>query len=333
MLLLSGFILCAVVIIAAGIGLSRYGDVIAEKAGLGRAWTGMVLLATVTSLPEFVNGISSVTIAGAPDIAAGDLMGACVFNLITLALLDPMDKGSPVFRKAGQSHLLSSAFGIALLGKASVSIMAGPVIPSVYHIGLYTPLIIYVYIFGVRLVYLYEKNVLKKFAADVEKVLYPHVSAKKAVFMYSLNALAVIGAASILPFLASGLSDASGLGKTFMGTVFVALVTTLPEMAVSFSAIRIGAHDLAIGNLLGSNMFNMALLAVDDVFFLKGPLLSNISGAHAVTGLMAILMTSVALIGIISRPGKRAFLRFGWGSLAILALGALNVYFLSRERS
>ncbi|MDO8427016.1 MAG: sodium:calcium antiporter [Deltaproteobacteria bacterium] len=332
MLLVYGFIACAAVIVAGGMGLSKYGDVIAEKTGLGRAWIGMILLASVTSLPELTNGISSVTIAAVPDIAAGDIMGSCVFNLLTLALLDPIDKASPIFRKAGQSHLLSSAFGIALLGVASVSIMLGPLIPSFYHIGLYTPLIIFVYLAGIKLVYLYEKKVLREFVA-VERALYPHITARRAVFMYSLNALIVVGAASLLPFLAAGISEATGIGKSFMGTVFVALTTSLPEIAVSVSAIRIGSYDLAIGNLLGSNMFNVALLAVDDIFFLKGPLLSNISEAHAITGLMAILMTSVALLGIIYRPEKKAFLRFGWDSLAIIALGALNIYFLSKATS
>ncbi|MDH4101110.1 MAG: sodium:calcium antiporter, partial [Nitrospirota bacterium] len=75
------FILCSAVIVYCGTKLSRYGDVIAEKTGMGRAWTGLILVSSVTSLPELFIGISSVTIAGTPDIALGDIMGSCVFNL------------------------------------------------------------------------------------------------------------------------------------------------------------------------------------------------------------------------------------------------------------
>jgi cation:H+ antiporter len=66
------FIFCAGIIIICGTNLSKYGDIIAEKTGLGRAWIGLILLATITSLPELMTGISSVAIAGLPDITAGD---------------------------------------------------------------------------------------------------------------------------------------------------------------------------------------------------------------------------------------------------------------------
>jgi len=86
-LLWAGFIICTAAIVYSGIKLSKYGDVIAEKTGLGRAWIGLVLMASVTSLPELVTGISSVTFAGVPDIAVGDVLGSCVFNMLIIALL------------------------------------------------------------------------------------------------------------------------------------------------------------------------------------------------------------------------------------------------------
>jgi len=79
---------CLAVIGVAGVRLSRYGDIIAEKSGLSRGWVGLILLATVTSLPELVTGLSSVTIAQVPDIAVGDIMGSCVFNLLIIVVLD-----------------------------------------------------------------------------------------------------------------------------------------------------------------------------------------------------------------------------------------------------
>jgi len=80
MLLWIGFIICTALIVYSGTKLSRYGDIIAEKTGLGRVWIGVVLMASVTSLPELVTGISSVTFAGVPNIAVGDVLGSCVFN-------------------------------------------------------------------------------------------------------------------------------------------------------------------------------------------------------------------------------------------------------------
>jgi len=70
----------------AGVRLSLHGEIIAEKSGLNRGWVGLILLATATSLPELVTGLSSLTVAHVPDIALGDIMGSCVFNLLLLAV-------------------------------------------------------------------------------------------------------------------------------------------------------------------------------------------------------------------------------------------------------
>jgi len=322
------FIIIAAVIVASGTQLSKYGDVVAEKTGMGRAWTGLIMLASITSLPEFVTGISSVTIADVPDIAVGDILGSCVFNLLILALLDPMDRASPIFVKVGRSHVLSAGFGIILIGIAAASIVLRPLVPSIFHIGVYTPAIIFIYLVGIRVVYSYERKYLSTVAGEkVEKLMYTHISGKRAAFMYSLNAAVIVAAASALPFIAASLSRQTGLGEDFMGTVFVAITTSLPELVVSFSAIRIGAADLAIGNLLGSNMFNIGLLAIDDILYLEGPLLLDVSSAHAVTGIVAILMTAIVLVSITYRPETKAT-RFGWDSISMIALAALNMYLI-----
>lgn len=329
MLLWTGFIIIAAVIAVCGTKLSKYGDVIAEKSGLGRAWIGLILMASITSLPELMTGVSSVSLAGLPDIAAGDIMGSCVFNLVILALLDPMHKGKPIFSGVGQSHLLSAGFGVTLMGLISVSILLEEFLPSFLHIGVYTPIIFVIYVTGIRLIYSYEKKFIKELASE-GMPQYEGVSMKKAVSMYSLNALIVVVVATALPFIAGRIAETTGLGGSFVGTVFVAITTSLPELVVSFAALRIGAPDLATGNILGSNMFNILILGIDDIAYINGPLLSDISSAHSVTGLMAILMTAIVLISITYRPHKKTILsgRFGWDSLAMLAIGVLNMYFV-----
>lgn len=326
------FLLLSLIIIICGTKLSKYGDILAEKTEIGGAWIGLILMASITSLPELTTGISSVTIADAPDIALGDIMGACVLNLIILALLDLLDESSPLFSKVGQSHLLSAGFGVVLIGIASLSILIKDMMPVIGTIGIYTPLLFIVYMVGIRAVYFYEKRAIKEFAEEAEKI-YKHISTPKAVLMYSLNALIIIMVATALPFVAARLSEQSGLGSNFVGTVFVAMATTLPELVVSVSAMRIGAYDLAIGNLFGSNMFNISLLGLNDIFYTKGSLLADISEAHAITGIMAIIMTAIAVLGLTYRPQKRILLRFGWDSLAIFALGVVNMYFVYTIRN
>ena len=83
-----GFLICAVIIFFAGRKLSFYGDMIAEKTGMGKAWIGLILMATVTSLPELMVGVSSSAIVASADLAVGDIVGSCTFNLAILAILD-----------------------------------------------------------------------------------------------------------------------------------------------------------------------------------------------------------------------------------------------------
>ena len=84
----------------------------------------------------------------------------------------------------------------------------------------------------------------------------------------------MILAALWLPFVGEDLAQVMGWHKTFVGTVFVALATTTPEMVVTIAALRLGALNMAIANLFGSNLFNLALSALDDLLYLHGPLLS-----------------------------------------------------------
>ena len=97
---------------------------------------------------------------------------------------------------------------------------------------------------------------------------------------------------------------------------------------MTVSALRIGALDLAISNLLGSNLFNIAIIAIDDLFYLKGPLLSHVSGLHAVSALSVVMMSGVAVVGLFYRPPTRVFRTVGWTSLLLLSIYLLNTFFL-----
>src|SRR3990170_5747354 len=117
------FALCAVLIGYAGTKLSRYGDVIADKTGLGGAWIGLALMATVTSLPELVTGISSVALVDAPDIAVGNVLGACIINLTMIVILDLLHREESIYSRASQGHILSAGFGIIMAGFVGFSVL------------------------------------------------------------------------------------------------------------------------------------------------------------------------------------------------------------------
>jgi cation:H+ antiporter len=329
MLLWLQLTICLSVIGYAGYYLSRYGDIIAEKSGVSASWIGLILLATATSLPELVTGISSVTIAAAPDIAAGDVLGSTVFNLAMLVMLDAMYRRETLYSRAAQGHILSAALGALLIAFAGFSLLldqAG-MSPAFGHVGIYSPFILLVYLVAMRAVYSYERRPLSEFVeASAER--YPGVTLRNAIRGYAWAALAVVLAGSWLPFVAKGISAMMGWEQSFVGTLLVAAVTSAPEAAVTISALRIGALDIAIATLLGSNLFDIIILAVDDVFYTAGPLLAHVDAGHAQTAFTAVMMSALVIVGLVFRPQRRAVLGLTWVSLGLFLLYILNAWIL-----
>jgi cation:H+ antiporter len=329
------FIACTAVILFTGTLLSKYGDILAEKSGLGRTLIGVILMASVTSLPELITGISSIIIFDLPNIAAGDVIGSCMFNLVILALLDLVDLGNPLPlpARAHQGHVLSAGFGILLLGLVVMGVVAGERLPRIAWIGVYSVVFIAVYMVAMRMIFLHEKNRISRFIEEMaEELQYQHISGARALAMYVLNAVVLIGAATYLPHLGEQIAELTGLGQTFVGNILIALSTSLPEVAVSVAAVRIGAIDMAVGNLFGSNLFNIAVLALDDILYVKGPLLLWISSNHIIAAISAICMTAIAIIGLTYRTTNKKPLFFSWDSLGILGIYGVAVFLLYTAR-
>jgi cation:H+ antiporter len=325
-LLLLEFAGLALVIGTSGYFLSLYGDVIAEKTGLGGGWVGFSLLATVTSLPELVTGISSVTYVNVPDIAVGNILGSCVFNLLLVVGLDFLHRGTSVFTQAGQGHILSAGFGVILLGFVAFNLLLHQhgFDLTIGHIGLYTPFIIIIYLITIRTVFKYEKvQHLEAIEETVER--HPEISLVKAVVFYCMAAAVVVAAGIRLPLTAEHVAEAMHWQRSFVGTVFVALATVMPEIAVTFSAFRMGALDMAISDLFGSNLFNLTIIALDDLLYLKGPLFSDVSSVHLISAQSAIMMTGIAIVGLLYRTDARLFKTVGWVSIFMLSIFILNV--------
>lgn len=319
------FLLLAGSLGLAGFYLTLYGDAIAEKTGLGGTWVGLAMMASVTSLPELVTGISAVRLVDAPNIALGDAIGSCVFNLLLIVMLDFLHREAPVYTRLSQGHILSAGFGVILLGKRATGLVVG-------HVGVTSLAIVLLYLIAVYTVFQYERKNLREHAGELAE-RHPRMSLPQAVWRYLAAATLVVLVGLRLPMTAEHMATAMGWDRTFVGTLFVAMATSLPELAVTLSAIRIGALDMAMSNLFGSNLFDLFIVAVDDLAYTKGPLLAAVSPLHLVSTQSAIMMTGVAVVGLLYRPKSRVLRTVGWVSLLILSLYVLNaaVLYLSQD--
>ncbi len=327
-----GFAACAGVIIYSGTKLSFYGDKIADLTGMGKAWVGLILMASVTSLPELITGISAVAIVKEPDLAAGDIFGSCVFNLLILSVLDARIK-QPLFSMVKSSHIVAAIFGIILLTIAGMAIYLSHEIPSVLWISSFSFALFGIYLVSVWGIFKYEHAAL----VESPPSTIPHspshyADLKKAIGGYSLHALIVLGAAVFLPYFGEHIASHTGLGNSFFGTLFIAAATSLPELVVSLAALRMGSVDMAVGNLLGSNVFNMFILGIDDVFYREGSLFKDISPSHLLSVFITIIMTAVVGLGLLFKPKKKRVWHFSIDTFIIILLYlALIIYLFIKK--
>ncbi len=317
-------IVCIVVIFISGRKVARYGDIIAEKTGLGGVWIGLVLIAALTSLPELFNGVSAVTLVDAPDLTIGNILGANMFNLFNLALLDMFHRNGSILAVVGKTHRLTGIFSLVMV----LFVAAFILVSSRFHImdigwiGWYTPFIILLYFIFERTIYHYEQRhpSLKKTGFE-----YADKSLRHVYLYFAISAAFIVGAGLWLAFIGDEIAEVYGWGQSFVGSLFLAFSTTLPEITVSFAAMRIGAKDLAVANLIGSNLFNLTIISLDDLLYVKGPVLAAVSETHLVTAATVVLMTVVFIIGL-SHKHQR-FFRLSWWNVTLFLLFLLGAYY------
>jgi cation:H+ antiporter len=308
------FSICAIVILFAGSQLSRHGDVIAEKTGLGRSWIGLVLLATVTSLPELITGVSAVTLNDLPNMAVSGTLGSCMFNVLVIAGLDLLSKNRPVSHMVHEGHILSAGFGIVLVGLAVVDMLFGKYLPVLTLLNSIDPIslvFIVVYLIAIRIIFNFERQRVEDFAGEIADLTHTEKSLARSVTIFVLNSILIVGSACYLPALGEEIAKTTGWGESFIGSSFIAITTSLPEITVSVAAARMGAFDMAVANLLGSNLFNIVILAATDMCYLKGPLLRSVSEINTLPALTVLIAMGIVVIGLTYRSGKKFWLLAG----------------------
>ena len=288
-----------------------------------------MLLAGATSLPELTVDISAVRM-GLANLAVGDLMGSNLFNLLILALLDLSHRQrGRMFSRAAAAHALSATVSIALMAMAGISIVAGGQLGTIgfLHIGGGSLAILIGYLLSVRMVFFDQRISAEQAPVPEQESHQSGLTLRRAVVGFLVAATAIVLTGRYLAEAAGEIADRSGLGATFVGTTLVAFSTSLPELVTTLTAMRIGAFDLAAGNIFGSNAFNMVLLVPLDIAS-PGALMAGVSINHVVICLAGILATSVTVMGQLYQVERRKwFIEPDAVVVLLLILGALTLLY------
>lgn len=346
------FLASAGVVWLAGTRAARYANTIAEQTGLGKAFIGLLLLGGITSLPELAVTVSSALTANA-GLAVNNLLGGVAMQVAILSIADAAfgrDALSSVIPKP--VVLLQATFGILLLTLVIAGITLGEtplgftLARARVEVGIWTGAVFASGAAAIWLSHGYERDPTwlpdgrlqgRGESADASAPAAGRAGgAAPTSLRGTLLGVAVAGGAILVAgFLLArsgeALAQQTGLGSSFMGVAFVAVSTSLPEVSTVLAAVRLRQYEMAVADIFGTNLFDIALVFVVDLAYPGGPVLNEVGAFSTIAALLGIAVTTIFLAGLIERQ-HRTVLRMGWDSLLVLAvyLGGLAMLFRLR---
>ncbi len=250
-----GYAVTVIVVVALSFKLGKYVDIIDAKSKISGAFIGGVMLAAVTSLPELFTSLSSVWIVRESSLVIGNILGSDLINLAFFGVILLVFTRGMRKAKFSRYYITSLLVGLLLYGFVAV----GMFLDDYMRLGWYSvtsPIILAAYI---MLVYKMPKTAEEEVGADEGMPL------KTAVIRFSICAVVLIGVSILMTYLTDIVADKLDLGKTFAGALFLGVATSLPELISSVTLCYRGNFNAAAGNIIGSNMFNLAILTVADM--------------------------------------------------------------------
>lgn len=327
------FVLGATVIWFAGTQLSDQADRVSRITGVGQALIGAVLLAGITSLPELATVVTAALSGSAP-LAVNNMLGGISLQVVVLVIGDAMLRRralSAVLPNPGV--MLQAALGIALLSVVAAGTVVGET--AIFGAGAWSWLLALLYglsmwmLAGERAARAWRPTHGGEAAPDTEAEPGDRLGA--ALGWIALTGAVILVAGFVLTRASEALAQQTGLGESFMGVVFLALSTSLPEVSSVIGAVRRQRYEMAFGDIFGTNLFDVALIFVADLLYFGPPVLQEVGRFSTFAALLAIAVTTISLVGILERRDT-AIARLGIDSIAITAvyLGGLAILYQLR---
>lgn len=312
------FVLLLILVYIFGTRATRSADVIAEKKGLARAFMGVVFISMITSFPELFTGISAAAIVKSPDIAIGQIVGSCIFNLVIIAVVELVFRKNKMYQLTGKLDILPLGFSLIIITTVTL-LLSIQFKLNLFHVGLSSMIVFFLYLVFMNIIFRERK------AEQGIEEKYKDKSLAKEVVYFIVSAVIIIAVGIYLPVVGKELAQIMNWSDSFVGVIFLALVTSFPELVVSFATAKIGAIDMLVGNIAGSNLFNIAIIFIIDLAYVKGNILLEASSDHISVGLIAILMNFVVFFAVVRKSSYRVFNLISINAILLIALYIINL--------
>lgn len=281
------YIILAVLVVVLSVKLADYVDLIDKKTNISGAFIGGVILAAVTSLPELFTSFSAVVIVKNPSLVIGNILGSNLFNITIFGII--LIIWAKKFSKAsvGKSHFKITVFTLFLFALMFLAVILG-IDFSIFNISIYSLIIIITYAFSIR----YMAN---DESENDEKTDNP-LTIKQIAVRFVILSVLLVSVSIAITYVTDILAEGFKLGATIAGALFLGIATSLPELTSTFALAKKSNFNAATGNILGSGVFNFAILAVSDLLYRGGSVFdSKDSNSLVIFGFIATLLTGICL--------------------------------------
>lgn len=317
------FVVCSLLIMASGNLVAKCGHRIARGMNWHDGFVGVLFLAFATSMPEFFTSISSVPQVFAVNkinLGFGDAMGSLVINLMLVSILDLSIKRGRLLQLASRDHIATGGYTMLLLAFLAIFTFLRQYYKigfSIFNIGIESFIIIGIYIWGMKAIF------KKRHVEENPKTTSELDKSQWAQFLALLVAIFILGI--WLANIGNKIVDETNINQNFIGTCLLAFSTSLPELAVSLSALRMGSVNMCIGNVLGSNFFDVCIIPMMDIVYRRAPILLSIDVINIFTTLLAFMLTAILISGLHYGTRDEAK-KVGWTTALIIIFGFIGYY-------
>ena len=238
------FLILAVLTAFVSIKLSYYGDALSKQTKISTAFVGGLLIAAITSLPEFVTSISAVILDN-PTLSFGDILGSNMFNIFALAIYNLLFLKRFIFSNSKSTFLYECV------------ILLIEYIFILLNLRILTTIVLFI------LYFLYAFKVSK--SENKEKII--DKKEKHPLIKFIFSGIILIILSILLTLQADKLTHIyPHISSSTIGAILLGITTSLPEVVSTFALIKYDNYDMAIANILGSNIFNFLVLSISDLF-------------------------------------------------------------------
>ena len=273
----------------------------------------------------------SAVLIGSPGLAAGNIFGANMLNVSNLAIVVALVGARRVFQQIMEQQAFLLGLAIVLTGMATL-FAATQLDVKWGFIGPTSLMILGVY--GAGSWYLYRSSTRaqrREIASEPDTTTgATGRSLGWAVAVFTLCAVAIFAAAPVLATSADRFAELTGIAQSFVGVLAVAIVTTLPELTASITAVRIKAYDLAVSGIYGSNALNVAALGIADLFSSPRSLFGELDSSHITAGIAAVVLMGLGLVQLLQRKPVAHFALTRPSTGLIVAIYVLGLFLVLR---